>query len=234
MKSTKKELHAYNTFHDIKQHKQEKIIAEKMNQIKQCISKIRITIALVIILYLIFIILGDIDYLASNPLDYRNNIVKYILNMVTHIFIHKDLGHLLYNIVPLFIIGVFIETRIGSWKFLTIFIIAGIVGGFAATITSLSIEDYNNGRGASGAMYGVVGAAIVLLRSSILENKGKSLQYFIPLLFIILVIILLEVYPLIPSTVSFLLNGKITTANTDHLVGFLTGMFLGLFFIWKK
>jgi membrane associated rhomboid family serine protease len=80
--------------------------------------------------------------------------------LVTNAFIHENLLHILFNMYLLYLIGTMLETSIGSARFLAIY----IASMFAA---SLGILIWSNGIsiGASGAVFGVMGAAAVEMRA---------------------------------------------------------------------
>jgi len=79
---------------------------------------------------------------------------------VTSIFLHANFAHLFFNMFALFMFGTYLELRIRKIDFLVLFFISGIVGNFAYYLT-----DFNSripAVGASGAIYGILGALAVL------------------------------------------------------------------------
>jgi membrane associated rhomboid family serine protease len=84
--------------------------------------------------------------------------------VITHMFMHADVGHLLFNMLSLFFLGPWVERRVGAKKFLTLFLVAGF--GAAALhlivryvlITQMGdVGELNIPvLGASGAVYGVL------------------------------------------------------------------------------
>src|SRR3989344_6933313 len=78
---------------------------------------------------------------------------------VTSLFIHASLLHILYNMLGLFFFGRNLEDEIGSQKFLLVY----FIGGFAANIVSmLVLPSEILSIGASGAVFAVIGAAILI------------------------------------------------------------------------
>jgi len=77
--------------------------------------------------------------------------------ILTHIFLHIGLPHLLVNMGVLFIVGMVLEGLYGKERFFIIYFIAGLVGGIA----SLFIVREEIGGGASGAIFGLIGTVIV-------------------------------------------------------------------------
>jgi uncharacterized protein len=76
--------------------------------------------------------------------------------IITYMFLHGSIEHLFYNMFALALFGAVLEQVVGSRKFLLIFFVAGIVAGIG------SILFYTSSIGASGAIYGVMGALAVL------------------------------------------------------------------------
>ena len=81
-------------------------------------------------------------------------------SFLTSAFLHADVAHLFFNMLALFFFGVYLESRIGSRKFLLLYFSTAFVGSLAywlfdpsATIPAL---------GASGAIFGILGALAVL------------------------------------------------------------------------
>ncbi len=82
---------------------------------------------------------------------------------ITSVFMHAGLFHLFLNMFALFMFGPVLEHRMGSKKFLYLFLAAGIVGNIGYFLYAYTIGDPAvPGIGASGAIYGVLGALAVL------------------------------------------------------------------------
>jgi membrane associated rhomboid family serine protease len=79
-------------------------------------------------------------------------------SIFTHMFIHLWPSHLFVDCLLLLIFGAIVERKVGAWKTLTIFIVSGLLGGLVNLLffpTKILI-------GSSGAVFGLIGAAIVL------------------------------------------------------------------------
>lgn len=79
---------------------------------------------------------------------------------VTSIFLHADFSHIFFNMLALFIFGTYLEPRVSGKTYLLIFFLAGIVGNLGYMLTALNSTV--PGLGASGAIYGVMGALATL------------------------------------------------------------------------
>lgn len=74
---------------------------------------------------------------------------------LTPIFLHANILHLLINCYSLFAIGSLVERIFGSFKFAFVYVMAGITGNILSFIFSS-----NPGVGASGSIFGLLGALL--------------------------------------------------------------------------
>lgn len=89
--------------------------------------------------------------------------------LITSMFLHGGLIHLAVNMYSLNILGPVIEGGFGKVKYLAIYFIGGIVGSIGSHLFTKGISI-----GASGAIFALLGAALVLsLR--IKTSRGKSM-----------------------------------------------------------
>jgi membrane associated rhomboid family serine protease len=72
--------------------------------------------------------------------------------LVTYMFLHAGIGHIFWNMLGLFFFGPRVEERIGSNRFITLYLISGIVGA----LFSIVLAPRNPILGASGAVLGVL------------------------------------------------------------------------------
>lgn len=75
--------------------------------------------------------------------------------LVTAAFVHLSVGHILSNGLSLLVIGGIAETLYGSLRYLGIYLGAGLVGNLLVALAGQA------GAGASGAIFGIVGALLV-------------------------------------------------------------------------
>src|SRR5919198_1891089 len=86
-----------------------------------------------------------------------------ILSVLTSMFIHGSIAHIIGNMVFLFVFGDNIEDRFGRIKYLLIYIAWGVVAAFVHSIYATSTgTGVIPGVGASGAISGVLGAYLVM------------------------------------------------------------------------
>jgi len=124
--------------------------------------------------------------------------------LVTSMFLHVDPVHLLMNMVALWFFGSVLESQLGRWRYLVVYLLSGLGGSVMVYWFS---DPFSSTRGASGAILGILGAsiAIALLRGG--SNSSYLLQN---------AVIALVFTVLIPGI-----------SWQGHLGGFVTGALLG-------
>jgi membrane associated rhomboid family serine protease len=80
--------------------------------------------------------------------------------LVTSAFIHADILHIGFNMYLLYLLGLMLEPAIGSLRFGTIYFTSMLCGACGALIATAAPN-----LGASGAIFGLMGAAAVELRA---------------------------------------------------------------------
>jgi membrane associated rhomboid family serine protease len=99
----------------------------------------------------------------------------------TALFLHANLLHLGMNGAGLWLFGSAVEKSFGRWRFLLIFLLAGALGNLA----SASMARYDLAVGASGGIFGVIGAyavAVSRLRSPLYHTLRRRLLLFLALM----------------------------------------------------
>jgi len=196
---------------------------------KQKMFNMNITLWLIIINAIVFILASIIflknpdfiKFLAINP----NNILsgKYIWTVISSVFMHGNPTHLIVNMISLMFIGSFVEKIIGRKRFISFYLISGILAGlFFVGIAYFTQSDLNvYAVGASGALFALGGLLAVL------TPKLRVLVFFIiPMPMWIAMIFLLGVL----WAISFV---GAPIGNLAHLGGLLTGVVYG-FYLRKK
>ena len=79
--------------------------------------------------------------------------------LVTAMFLHASLLHLAFNMLALYWLGTIVELSLGTWRFLLVYFVSGIAGSAGALALS---DPFAVTVGASGAIYGIMGALLVL------------------------------------------------------------------------
>ena len=134
-----------------------------------------------------------------------------VWRLLTAVFIHDGFSHLIFNIFALYVFAPIIEKELGKFKFLIMYLSSGVLGNF---FTYLLKDDTYSSVGASGAVFGVLGAVLALAITS--WNKNEELKItIIPVIIISIVLTFLQ-----PN-----IN------ETAHIGGFLSGLIISLVFL---
>jgi membrane associated rhomboid family serine protease len=89
--------------------------------------------------------------------------------LVTAMFLHANILHLAVNMYSLYYVGSILEHVIGRWRFLLLYFASGVAGSAGALVWSPSQPSV----GASGAIFGVLGALFVLERRGTIASGGQ-------------------------------------------------------------
>jgi membrane associated rhomboid family serine protease len=79
--------------------------------------------------------------------------------LITAMFLHASLLHLGFNTLALYWLGSIVEQAIGTWRFVLVYFAAGLAGSAGALIFSSAFAITV---GASGAIFGIMGALMIL------------------------------------------------------------------------
>ena len=89
--------------------------------------------------------------------------------IVTSMFLHFGMRHLLNNMLVLGVLGERLEPAVGHVRFLLIYLLAGIGGNLVSLFIGMRSGDPAVSAGASGAVFGLMGAILYL----VLRNRGR-------------------------------------------------------------
>lgn len=132
----------------------------------------------------------------------------------TYMFLHSDIWHLGNNVLILFCLGNALEHYVGKFSYVGIYFCSGILAGLGSVVYN---TDYTVSVGASGAVFGVVGAMAWL----VLRNRGRLKGFTGPRM---LVFVLLSVYA------GFTEQG---IDNAAHIAGLVAGFLLAMI-VYRK
>lgn len=88
--------------------------------------------------------------------------------MFTCMFLHFGFSHLMNNMIMLFFLGNVLEEEIGWWKYGFIYILSGLGGNVLSAWNDVHTGIYAVSAGASGAIFGVIGALLFV----VIKNHG--------------------------------------------------------------
>jgi membrane associated rhomboid family serine protease len=90
--------------------------------------------------------------------------------LITSMFLHASLLHIGMNMVVLWIIGAPVEAALGRGRFLLLYLVSGLAGSTGALLWSPTTPTL----GASGAIFGILGAALILERQRTYVLGGQA------------------------------------------------------------
>lgn len=149
-----------------------------------------------------------------------------LYTVLTSVFIHAGWGHLLSNLLFLWVFGPGVEERSGGGRFLALYALFAATG----TVAHLAASPGSTAPlvGASGAISGVLGAALALrprarLRVAVLAVVVPVGVTSLPVAFLLGLWLLAQVAALLSATPA----QTATVAWSAHLAGFAAGLAAG-------
>jgi membrane associated rhomboid family serine protease len=121
---------------------------------------------------IVLVVVNVIAFIASG-FGSNNAINRYALQpvnihyfhqyyrLLTAMFLHENFLHIASNMAALLIVGPAVEILLGKTRFVVLYLLAGLGGSVCSYLLSPASEF---GIGASGAIFGVMGAYVVLAR----------------------------------------------------------------------
>lgn len=189
-------------------------------------SKPYITMAVIAVNIIVFAVMSifgntlDTQYMAEHGAMYPPYVAEngQYWRLFTSMFMHFGLIHILNNMVMLGAVGRIVEIAMGHVRFLIAYIVAGICGGALSYAMMLHNNDYAVSAGASGAIFGMVGALVWIVIANRGFYEGISRQQ------VIFMVILMIYYGVSTSGVD----------NWDHLGGLAGGFIISIVLYRKK
>jgi rhomboid protease GluP len=131
--------------------------------------------------------------------------------LFTCCFVHIGILHLLLNMYALLYIGILLEPRLGSARFLSAYLLTGVM----ASLASLYWHTHTASAGASGAIFGMYGVFLALLTTNLIPKAHRT-----PLFASIGIFV---GYNLLAGT-------RAGVDNAAHIGGVLSGFIIGYLF----
>lgn len=133
-----------------------------------------ILIAANVIIFFILTFQGmteDAQFMMAHGAMYVPDIIekgKYY-ELFSCMFLHFGFDHLMNNMIMLAAIGWNLEQETGKIKFLIIYFVSGLGGNILSACIDMMTEDFAVSAGASGAIFGIIGALLLVA----VRNKGR-------------------------------------------------------------
>jgi membrane associated rhomboid family serine protease len=130
--------------------------------------------------------------------------------LVTNMFVHAGIWHILANMITLFFFGGFLCRLIGSRNFLITYFAGGILGSILYLFLG---NPYTIAVGASGAVYALAGALVVMM-----PNLRVLVYFIVPMRLWMVILVFFVLWSFIPGV-----------AWQAHLGGLVFGLIMGFF-----
>jgi membrane associated rhomboid family serine protease len=197
-------------------------------------KKISVTTALILLCFAAFIYEAYLssygtyaitNFINNYGLSYKNFVGGKYWTILTNMFLHGNAEHFVLNMLALFFFGHIVEDAVGRKKLLLIFLASGIFANIctlAAGAIGLMAADIPT-IGASGAIFGLLGAAMILKPFEFI-----SFPYVIPVP-VVIIALLYAFY----NTLSFILTLTGVQSQIAY-VAHIGGIFAGIYFGFKE
>lgn len=167
--------------------------------------------------------LGNFFYTITDKFTYYLGLIPGYLverpwTIFTAMFVHAGFGHIFGNMITLFFFGSYLSRLVGSSWFAIVYFVGGIVGNLLFYLLG---DTYSVAVGASGAVYAVAGALVVLV-----PNLRIYLYFILPMPLWVVVLIFFVLWS-IPGVMPGI-------AWQAHLGGLAVGLIAGYFFRRKR
>ena len=117
--------------------------------------------------------------------DMMGNNITQLYRLVTSVFLHGGLIHLICNMYSLYVLGPQLESFFGKVKYAIIFIGSGVIGNL---LSMAFLQDTYVSVGASGAIFGLLGALLYFGYHYRVYLSGVIKSQIIPLIVLNLII----------------------------------------------
>lgn len=137
--------------------------------------------------------------------------------LVSAMFLHLDISHIFNNMVLLFFLGSIVEKEVKPGPFAVMYFFSGIIGNIVNMVSEAVSGRYAMAIGASGAVFGILGALLVLVCFKRVTGQTMRVGR-------IIVVIVFSIY----SGFS-----EANIANWAHIGGLAGGLVSGLVYCLK-
>jgi len=178
-------------------------------------------------IFVILIFANFIVFLLVNGIGYTPPFAKFIKigalswnrwvhekeysRLITYMFLHSGIQHLANNMLLLVVLGRNVEKILGKVKFTILYLLSGILAGTGSMLFNMYLERNVVSIGASGAIFGIVGAMLYFViagKGIVTDISNRQMILF----------------------VAFSLYGGLSSLQVDnaaHISGLIAGIFLG-------
>lgn len=140
---------------------------------RNAVFNVNVALIAINVIYFIYLeIIGSTestDFMLKHGAAYTSYILenKEYYRLVTSMFMHFGISHLANNMLVLYLLGDNLERAIGSFKYLVLYMLGGIIANVVSMYFYVETEIVS--AGASGAVFAVMGG----LLWCVIKNKGR-------------------------------------------------------------
>lgn len=182
---------------------------ENFRQFIHYYPAVTVLLAINIAVYLLLLLPFVGDVLYAYGVGINGAILEgEVWRLITPIFMHAGLTHFLFNTFAIFIFAPALELLLGRFKFIFLFLAAGLAGNVATLLLGSPMMAY---LGASGALYGLLGLYLymILFRKELIDPASRQV--------VTVMLIIGLIYTVLWPNINLY----------AHLFGFLSGLALG-------
>lgn len=179
-------------------------------------------VAINIAVFLVLSLMGNTEdgyFMLNHGACYAPVIIEgEYYRLVTGMFLHFGIYHLVYNMICLFFVGDYLEELVGPVRYLIIYLGGGLAGNLLSMGLELRSGRFAVSAGASGAIFAVIGALLYI----ILRNRGRVGR--------------ITVYRMVLMVALSILQGfmDVGTDNAAHIGGLAGGFVLAVLLYRKR
>lgn len=137
----------------------------------------RVTLVLLvlnIVGYIFCTQMGEVVYTIGSMNAEKILVAHEYYRFLTSVFLHADIEHLVSNMIFLFGLGQMVEQVVGHISFSIVYLLSGFGGSIFSILYAVLTGKIYDAVGASGAIFGLVGALFILVVARDLKRRSHS------------------------------------------------------------
>lgn len=133
-----------------------------------------VLLVLNIVGYIICTQMGEVVYTIGSMNAEKIIVEHEYYRFLTSVFLHADIEHLVSNMIFLFGLGQMVEQAAGHVSFGTVYLLSGFGGSIFSILYAVLTGKIYDAVGASGAIFGLVGALFILVVVRDLKRRSRG------------------------------------------------------------
>lgn len=118
--------------------------------------------------------MGEVVYTIGSMNAEKILVAHEYYRFLTSVFLHADIEHLVSNMIFLFGLGQMVEQAVGHISFSIVYLLSGFGGSIFSILYAVLTGKIYDAVGASGAIFGLVGALFILVVARDLKRRSHS------------------------------------------------------------